>query len=236
VPDIEIPSWMDACAPGAADAARQIWADQGLSQGQRERLMRLASDATRSAWRELPRRHKSKRKLSVEELRSAQDELMWEAYRAVDFRPIGRSETDRLKAKLEKIGTDAEELAHNISETGNDIQVEGLWRIYRKNRRTDDLLIALPDDIISVAGSLKRVGDFFGRAAPLYKPEGPVPHVGQPQDTDALKTTVIRQIAKTCKSHFGTVLYSTVATLANASLGRADITRISVRGSLRNAN
>lgn len=58
--------------------------------------------------------------------------------------------------------------------------------------------------------------------------------VGQPLDRDALKTTVIRQIARGCKRHFGTPMYSTVATLANASLGRSDIDADTVRGALRN--
>jgi len=227
---------MNELAPGAAEAIRQILADKRLSNAQRERLVRLASEQTRSAWQELLRPHRTKKKLSNDELRKAQHEILWETYRAVDFMPIGGLEISQAKGRLEKIGRKAMELSEDISEVGDNAQMYGLWGLYRKNNRTDDLLMALPKNLLSLAKALKHVGDFFELAASNYKPEGPVARVGQPRDKDALKTTVIRQIAKVCKLHFGTVLYSTVATLANASLDRTDITRTSVRGSLRNAN
>ena len=70
-------------------------------------------------------------------------------------------------------------------------------------------------------------------AATSYKPEGPVPPVRQVNDSEAHKTTVIRKLAQVCKKHFGSPMYGTVATLANASLGRTDIDAETVRASLR---
>jgi hypothetical protein len=80
---------------------------------------------------------------------------------------------------------------------------------------------------------LKRVGDFCERAAPIYKPQGPVVPVGKVKGHKALTTTVIRQIAQVCHKHFSTPMYSTVTTLARASLGQADIDDKTVRASLR---
>lgn len=231
--NVEIPAWLYRFAPGAAQAARTI-SGGNLSDTQRERLARLTSDATKRAWLEpRRRRQKTQRILTEDELWNAYHELMWESYRSTDFEPIGRPEIEQSKARLGAISADAGKLAREIREVGNDLQLVALWLTYRNNRRTDGFLRSLPDDLPLLPGVIDRLADFFERAAPLYKLEGPVPPVGQPQDLEALKTTVIRQIANTCRKHFGTGLYSTVATLANASLGRTDITRETVRGSLR---
>jgi hypothetical protein len=234
VSKIEIPSWMDQLTPGAAQAARLI-SRGNLSDLQRQRLARLTSDATKRAWLEPGRqRQKSKRKLTKRQLWAGHHELMWEAYRAADFQPIGRPEIEQSKANLAAISTDAAKLARDIREVGNDGQLAGLWLVYRNNRRDDAFLQRLPDDLPSAAQVIDRVADFFWQATTHHKPEGPVPPVGHAHHRDALKTTVIRQIAQTCQRHFGTILYSTVATLAKASLDRTDIDRESVRGSLRN--
>jgi hypothetical protein len=225
---------MDERAPGAAEAARSI-SRGNLSDIERRRVERLTSDATKRAWLEvLHQREKSKRKLSETELWAAQHELMWEAYRAPDFTPIGPAEIEQSKARLVKIGEDAANLAGDIGDIGNDAQLAGMWLAYRNNRINDAILRVLPSDLTLVAAALYRVEDFFQRAAELYKPEGPVTPVGQPGDLKALKTTVIRQIAHVCQKHFGTPMYSTVATLAKASLDRTDIDRETVKGSLRN--
>jgi hypothetical protein len=224
---------MDEHAPGAAEAVRIISRGE-LSDKQRGRLARLTSDATKSAWLELAvRRQKTKRKLSKKKLLEAQHELMWEAYRAADFAPTGEKEIEQAERRLEEIATAATKLSHDVSKAGEDLQMIGLWRTYRNNRRDDVFLQRLPDHLWDVATTIAHVGDFFQRAVPFYKFEGPVPPVGHPWDPDALKTTVIRQIAQTCQKHFGTSLYSTVATLANASVGCHEINRVLVRASLR---
>jgi hypothetical protein len=227
---------MEDFAPGAAAAARVIVCDT-LSDIQRRRLERLTSEATRRAWLE-PRRHrqKSRKQLSEEGLYQAHHELMWEAYRAVDFQPIGEPEIERSIGRLLDIRDAATNLARSISEAGSDVQLVGMWLAYRNNRRDDRLVQLLPDQLASVAKTFNCVADFFERAAVCQKPQGPVPPIGQPGSEDALKTTVIRQIAQTCQIHFGTVLYNTVATLAEAALGRTDIDRETVRGSLRNSS
>jgi hypothetical protein len=98
---VVIPDWMDKEAPGAADAARAIslW---DLSDIQQHRLERLISDRTQSVWRELRREisippvdpwrtiPRRKELLSEDQLRSAQHALLFEAFRAPDFPPIGR--------------------------------------------------------------------------------------------------------------------------------------------------
>jgi hypothetical protein len=232
---IEIPSWMEKSAPGAAAAARSI-GDGPLSDSQRQRLERLTSETTRRAWLEpLRQRNKSKKTLSEPELWAAHHELMLEAYRAADFQPIGQSEIEQSTATLLEIGTAVKSLAHEIGEAGSDGQLVGMWLTYRNGRRDDALLERLPSHLPLVATALERLADFFQQASKYYKPQGPVPPVGQPGDRDALKTTVIRQIAQTCRIHFDAVLHSTVATLANASLNRTDIDRYSVAGSLRNS-
>jgi hypothetical protein len=156
---------------------------------------------------------------------------MWEAFRAPEFQPIGRSETKRAKERLEELSTATECVANEVNQIGKDGQLEGMWLAYRNRRPMLSQL--LPGDLLSIATALHGLSDFFLRAAALYKPEGPVPPVGQPRDHDALKTTVIRQIAQVCKRHFGTPMYSTAATLANAALERDDIDDRIVQGSLR---
>jgi hypothetical protein len=233
---LDIPPWLDEIAPGAADASRTISNDPNLTEAQRERLQRLVSE-TEPAWRELPmRRQKSKRELSENQVRNAQHELMWEGYRAADFTPIGKQEIEQAKRGLEEIAIAAAKLSRDISEAGNDSLLIGLWRAYQNNRRDDVVLQSLPDHLWDVATTLARVGDFFQRAVPFCKFEGPVPLVGQPGYQDALKTTVILKIASVCKKHFNSYLLSTMATLANASLNRKDITRSTVQGVLRSAS
>jgi hypothetical protein len=95
------------------------------------------------------------------------------------------------------------------------------------------VLHSLPDRPLAIADVLERIADFCERAATHYKHEGPIPPVRQVNDSEALKTTVIRQLAKVCKRHFDTSMYNTVANLANASLGRTDIDAVTVRASLR---
>jgi hypothetical protein len=165
---------------------------------------------------------------------AAHHELMWEAFRAADFQPIGQTEIERAKARLTEIGTIAEKLANEIGEVGNDAQLDGLWITYLRRRREGSQIGQPYVRLGFLAAVLHGLADFFRRAATQFKPEGPVPSVGQPGDRDALKTTVIRQIGQVCKRHFGTPMYSTVATLANASLNRNDIDDQTVRGSLRN--
>jgi hypothetical protein len=224
---------MEESAPGAAAAARTI-SSGALTVSQRQRLERLTSEATKRAWLEpLRRREKNKKALSEPELWAAHHELMWEAFRAPDFPPIGRSEIDRAKTRLTKIGANAEKLANEIGEVGKDAQLEGQWFTYQKRNREIDQ-IGLPYiGFASAATAIHGLADFFKLAATDYKVEGPVPPVGQPRDQEALKTTVIRQLAQVCKRHFGTPMYSTVATLANAALGRSDLDADTVRGAVR---
>jgi hypothetical protein len=232
-PWLHIPPWLDEAAPGAADAARIISTDPNLSEPQRERLQRLVSDSTRRAWRELRvRRQKSKKQLSDDELWQAQHEIMWEAYRAPDLPPVGLPEIHRTKAGLAKIGKSAVKLGNDIWKL-NDVQLTGMWALYRRKFPADDLVQSLPDNLQAIAKMLDRIGKFLGLAARPYKPYGPVDPVGQPGDSEALKTVVIRRIAKTCEKHFGASLYTTVATFANASLNRQDITNMTVRQSLQ---
>ena len=83
---------MEEFAPGAAAAARAIEVEQ-LSDTRRLRLERLTSEATRKAWLEpLRRRNKGKKALSKNRLWKAHHELMFEAYRAPDFQPVGNAE------------------------------------------------------------------------------------------------------------------------------------------------
>jgi hypothetical protein len=224
---------MEKHAPGAADAARMILSHEGLSKSQQQRLARLMRDDTKHAWKEPTiQRQANRKKLSEAELYDAHHELMWEAYRAAGFAPSGHSEIKKAKAKLVKIGAAAQDLAKEICEV-SDLQLNGLWNTYRNQRPDDEILAALPKSLPSIATALDGLADFFQLAEPHYKPEGPVPPVGQPQDPEAPKTTVIRKIAETCERHFGTPLLTTVATLANAALNRTDINRYTVRGSLR---
>ena len=235
---IEIPSWMDEIAPGAAEAARAINRrainSGNLSGLQGERLARLTND-TCSVWRELKRPHSSKRHLSDRELWEAQHELMYEAYRAADFQPASPREIEQSKTKIKELGTAIFTSAQKLRTLGRDAQFEGMWGTYRnnENRRNDRVLHSLPNDPRAIADVLERIADFCERAATLYKPEGPVPPVPQVNDSEAHKTTVIRKLAQVCEKHFGSPMYGTVATLANASLGRTDIDAETVRASLR---
>jgi hypothetical protein len=235
---IAIPDWMQEFAPGAADAARMIISHEDLSASQQQRLARLMNEKTRPAWEETPGlRQKSQRELSADELRAAHHEMMFEAFRAPDARPIGRSEIKDAKARFADIAAAARNLAKEICEVGNAgtvaPQLYGAWNRYRALRPDDEILAKLPNSLPSIATALDGLADFFQRAAPLVKPGGPISPVGQPKDRDALKTSVIRQIGKTCKKHFKTEFYSTVARLANAALDRDDIDFDTVRGSLR---
>jgi hypothetical protein len=229
---VAIPDWMDKHAPGATDAVLMI-SREDLSEPQRQRLARLTGEGTRYAWREPARNAKANGKnLSEAELQTAHFELMWEAYRAADFLPNGHSEIEQPKERLVQIGEDAQKLAKKIREVGNAAQLRDLWHLYRHEHHDDELLANLPH-CLSMATALDGLADFFRSAAPHYKPQGPVPTVGQPKSPEATKTTVIRKIAETCEKHFGAALYGTVAVLANESLNRKDITANSVRGSLR---
>ena len=230
---VVIPTWMEVSAPGAAEAARVI-SHGALSDPQHERLGRLTNDDTKRAWLE-PRRRRRKdvKQLSETELWDAHHELMSEAYYAADHPPIGLPEIERLKEKLAQIQASLGSSAHNIWEIGNDVQLVGMWRKYRQNRPHDLPSRMLPDGLLLVATLLDRLSDFFQRAGQFYKPQGPVIPVGQPRDPDAAKTIVVRQIALVCRKHFGIPMRGTVAILANASLNRTDITRDTVRGSLR---
>lgn len=229
---VAIPAWMEKSAPGAADAARTI--SRGiLSRAQQQRLARLTGDDTKIAWLEpLRRRKKSEKELSAAELWAAHFELMTEAFRAPDFRPLGKPEIKEAKERLEAVGTEAQQLAIEIREVGEDAQLYGLWGLYR-GQYHDEALANLPDRLPSIASTLDGLADFFRRAALHYKPEGPVPPVGKPKNRNALKTTVKDKIAETCRKHFKTEFSTTVARLANASLNCTDIDRNSVRGSRR---
>jgi hypothetical protein len=229
---VAIPEWMKKSAPGAADAARDIsgWA---LSEAQQQRLARLIDKDTKSAWQTTNSQAKRKN-LSTEELRQAHHELMWEAFRAADFPPIGHSEIEQAKAKLEQIGKTAQRLAREIREVGTGApQLYGLWNTYRSRRPDDGILAQLPDSLPSIATALDVLADFFRLAAPRYKPEGPVPAVDRPNNHDALRTVVIRRIELVCRQRFGATLSEAVAALANAALDRHDIDRWTVRGSLK---
>jgi hypothetical protein len=233
---VAIPDWMDKSAPGAADAVLTI-SREDLSEPQRQRLVRLTGEDTRYAWQEPARDAKARGKnLSEEELRTAHFELMWESYRAADFAPAGKREIKQAKEKLAEIETATMDLAKKFHEIGNDEMFYDLrhllWHLYRHNHRDDEILANLPD-CLSMATALDGLADFFRSAAPIFKPEGPVPPVGQPKGPEALRTTVIRKIAKVCEKHFGDTLSGTVARLANAALNRNDITKESVRGSLK---
>jgi hypothetical protein len=100
-------------------------------------------------------------------------------------------------------------------------------------------LAKLPDSLPSIATALDGLADFFRLAAPLYKPEGPVPAVDRPNKREARRTRVIRKIALVCQQRFGAApqeLHNVIATLANASLDRHDIDRWTVRGSLKSSS
>ena len=186
--------------------------------------MRLTGDKTKYAWLETAsKRQANRKKLSEAELYGAQHELMWEAFRAADFQPVGQSEIKQAKARLADMVTAAQSLAREIREVDIDAQIYGLWGSYQ-GRRHDDVPLS------SIVTELDGLADFFRWAETHYKPQGPVLPVGQPKDREALKTTVIRKIAETCEKHFETPLLGTVATLANESLNRNDITRASVQG------
>jgi hypothetical protein len=162
-----------------------------------------------------------------------ENELLVEAFYAVDFTPIGKAGIERAKARLVKMGTAARTLASDLRHFGPDVQFTGMWRTYLNNRRGHPLVQRLlndplVNDPLVMAEVIAHVAEFCERAAPLYRLEGPIPPVGQPQAHDALKTTVIVKLASVCRS----VLHSTVATLANASLNRKDITRSTVQGAL----
>ena len=228
---LAIPSWMDLQAPGAAAAARSIIRSD-ISRIQRQRLSRLTDERTKRAWLEpLRDRNKARKKLSEEELSEAHHELMWEAFRAPDFEPIKGAEVGREKSKLTHIGDVADGLAGQISEIARDAQVAGMWGAYQ-DQHPSAAAAVWPSNFRNVGTAIDEIAKFFRSAAPLYKPEGPVPPISHSQARDALKTTVIRKIGLTCLKHFGSPLYSTVATLANASLDRSDIDRTAVQGSL----
>jgi len=228
---IAIPPWMEEHVAGAAAAARAI-ANGPISEPQRQRLERLTSDATRPAWME-PQRHRDKQRtkaLPAADLWLAYHELLWEAYRAPDLQPIGRAAVEQEKQALLDTALAAAVLENLVLAASHDGQLAGMWGTYR-NRSTARL--ELPADLHGVVATLGKLADFFQRAAPHYKPAGPVPPTGKPKAADALKTMVIRKISAVCKAHFGSPLLSTIATLANASLDRTDIDRTAVQGSLR---
>jgi hypothetical protein len=236
---IAIPDWMEKSAPGAAEAARMISGWDHLSESQQQRLTRLTgkdrltSEDIRSAWQTTNKRQAQRKNLSAEELRQAHYELMWEAFRAADFPPVGQSEIKQAKAKLEQIGKTAQRLAREIREVGTGApQLYGAWNRYRALRPDDEILAKLPDSLPSIATALDGLADFLQRAAPHYKPEGPVPAAHRPNYHDALKKIVIRKIALVCQERFGETLRGVVATLANAALNRHDIDSGTVRGSL----
>jgi hypothetical protein len=240
---VAIPDWMKKVAPGAADMARDIsgWA---LSESQQQRLARLmgkdrlTGEDIRSAWQKTNSQAKRKN-MSEAELYAAHRELMWEAYRAADFPPVGNSEIKEEKAKLEQIGKAAQRLAREIREVdtvGPGWQLYGLWNRYRILRPDDQILATLPDSLPSIATALDGLADFFRLAAPHYKPQGPVPAVDRPNYRNARKTTVIHRIALVCQERFGAEpqeLHNVIATLANASLNCYDIDSGTVRGSLK---
>jgi hypothetical protein len=229
---IAIPSWLDEVAPGAAQAARTI-SRANLSVAERERLARLTGDATEPAWREIsgPAR-KGKAKLDGQTLWAAQHDIMVEAFRAADFQPIGGAEIERWKERFGKAGTAARKLAGDLREFGEDVQIVGMWRTYL-NKHLDHAPVRMPNDPVAMSAAVEQLADFCDRAGIRYKREGPIPPVGQPGDCQALETTVMRHIAGTCKKHFGTYMAGTAAILANASLGRDDITPRRVRESMR---
>jgi hypothetical protein len=230
---LNIPDWMEQKAPGAAEAARWIARDETLSESQQQRLARLTSNATKQAWLEPGRpRRKDQKRLSEDELKNAHFELMWEAFRSPDFQPIGQSEVDGEKVRLLQIGKAAKKLATEVWQVAHDRQVEAIYMTYRNRHRDNEAIASLPKYLHYMGATLVELANFFERAEPFYKPEGPVPPVGKPADQDAIKTTVIRKLALSCLNLFGTPLYSTVAILANASLDRNDIDRATVQGSL----
>jgi hypothetical protein len=191
---------MEKFAPGAADAARTI-SRGSLSESQQLRLARLVGNDTKNAWLEpLRRRRKSEKQLSSVDLRAAHFELMTEAFQAPDYRPLGKPEIEQAKARFKAIGATAQQLANEIREVGNDTQLYGLWGLYRGQCHDDEVLVHLPDRLPSIASTLDGLADFVRRAAPYYKPEGPVAPVGHPKHRGALKTTVIRKIAETCEN------------------------------------
>jgi len=228
---VAIPEWMEKSAPGAADAARTI-SGWDLSESQQQRLARLTDKDTKSAW-ETTNSQAKRKNLSTEELRQAHHELMWEAYRAADFQPVGHSEIKDKKARLADIGKTAQRLAREIRKVGTGSpELWGMWNRYRSRRPDDEILAKLPGSLPSIVTALDGLADFFRLAEPHCKPEGPVPPVDRPNYHDAPRTTVIRRIELVCQERFGAGLHAAVATLANAALDRHDIDRWTVRGSL----
>jgi hypothetical protein len=228
---------MEKDAPGAAEAARTIargHVTEPLTEPQRRRLKRLIADNTKPAWLEpLRRRDKSKPALTPEAIWAAHFEIMFEAFRAAEFLPIGRKKIKDLKEGLSTAGGILNQVARIIIEMSRYPQLWGMWSAYLRKHSDNPLLRGLPNDLELLGAVQEEIASFFNAAGAHYKPEGPVPPAGRPGSKDALKTAVIRQLANVCQKHFGTPLYSTVATLANASLGSDDIDRVSVRASLR---
>jgi hypothetical protein len=233
MPTIAIPSWLDEIAPGAAQAARSISDEENLSDLQRERLERLTSELTKPVWVELQRDHSSKEKLSKDKIIEAQHELMFVSFRAPDFLPISEKEVERSKNRLKELAGALKKLIGELREVSDNAQLPVMWGAYWKGRLYDPPFRLFSHDLPIVFEEMDRVADFYEVVAGPYKPAGPISPVKQVNDAEALKTTVIRHIAEICKKHFGTPMYRTVATLANATLNRTDITADTVRGSLR---
>jgi hypothetical protein len=229
-----VPPWMAKNAPGAAEAARAI-ARGHLTEPQRRRLERLIADNTARAWLEPLRRRRTKDKpgLTQEAMRAAHFEMMFKAFSAAEHPPIGRKKIKDIKEGLLTAASNLSQLARIIIVMSSYPQLAGMWSTYLLNRSDNPLLRGLPKDLELMGQVQEEIAGFFNAAGAHYKPEGPVPPAGRPGSKDALKTAVIRQLASVCEKHFGTPLYSTVATLVNASLGCDDIDRVSVRASLR---
>jgi hypothetical protein len=224
---------MEKVAPGAAEAARLI-SRENLRKEQHRRLERLTSDSTRTAWEELgrPLRKSKKKELSKERLWEAQFQLMSVAYRAADIPLIGQREIEKAKKEISNSANSASKLARGLWIFGSDAQLVGLWWTYLKKRSSDPSSRFSSYPFVSFAVELGRLGGFLERAAALYKQE-PLSPVRNVKASTAPTTMVIRLIAGVSQKHLGTPLYSTIATLANASLGREDINDKTVRASLR---
>jgi hypothetical protein len=230
---ILLPSWIENEVPGAAKAARLISREK-LRKDQRQRLERLTSERTKSAWYELERpiKKSKKKELSKEQLWEAQFELMSVAFRAADLPPIGQREIMLAKKEISDLASSDAKLARGLWTFGSDAQLVGLWSLYLKNRSCGPTSRFSSYPFVPFAVELGRLGDFLERAADLYKKE-PIPPLRNVKASTAPSTIVIRLIADVCKRRLGTPMYSTVATLANASLGREDISDTTVRSSLR---
>ncbi len=240
------PSWMDKIAPGAAHAARDIsgWPQ---TKTQCERLKRLVAKDMEPAWRELDTWRGKKKPNTTEQQHDAQYAVFRAAYLAPDR--LLKSEISSQKAKLANIGRQLTQAARDFNEVMADpqmaIRVANMWDLYRVTHGTDPLTKKMTEeDVRLIASMLERLGYFAGRTAAETKPEmpedtrlirtpaDPEARLREPRSEKERQTAVVRYIAESCKSHYGSPMHDTTSKLARASLNE-EISVDTVKGAVR---